>query len=125
MICFILQGYHGLGRHTKTLSQEDVKEFEHVAFFQGLISATGALGLLKISIAFSLLRLSKNKPYMRMLWALVGKVLIVLLYRRIMGLIASQDLLSPILCSHGSSSFCAAVHLRVGGTEVSKRPAIQ
>ncbi|KAF1937116.1 hypothetical protein EJ02DRAFT_458977 [Clathrospora elynae] len=70
-ICFILQGYCGLGRHTKTISQDDLQKFDHIAFSQSIISAIGALGLLKISIALFLLRLSKNKWYSRSLWALI------------------------------------------------------
>lgn len=74
MLCFILQGYFGLGRHADTISTADTTTFNHIAFFQSLISAMGALGLLKISIAFSLLRLSTNKWYSRSLWALIGFV---------------------------------------------------
>ena len=69
----ILQGYHGLGRHTKTISKKDLQTFDKIGFFQSMISALTALGLLKISIALFLLRLSKNKWYSRSLWALIGK----------------------------------------------------
>lgn len=73
MLCFILQGYVGLGRHADTISTADTTVFNHIAFFQSLISAMAALGLLKISIAFSLLRLSTNKVYSIALWALIGR----------------------------------------------------
>ncbi|KAK9788030.1 hypothetical protein SCARD494_10039 [Seiridium cardinale] len=73
-LCFILQGYVGLGRHTDTILPADMVKFNHIAFFQSLISAMGALGLLKISIGFSLLRLSTNKVYTRALWVLIGFV---------------------------------------------------
>lgn len=75
-ICFILQGNHGFGRHAKTVSKEDMQEFSHIGFFGSIISAIGALGLLKISIALFLLRLKNNnmwKWYSRCLWALIGK----------------------------------------------------
>jgi predicted membrane metal-binding protein len=71
-ICFVLQGYHGLGRHTLTISKPDMVAFDHIGFAQSVISAIGALGLLKISIALFLLRLSKNRWYTRSLWALIG-----------------------------------------------------
>jgi hypothetical protein len=72
-ICLAIQGYHGLGRHTKTISKYDLQVYSKIGFFQSLISAIGALGFLKISIALFLLRLSKNKWYTRSLWALIGK----------------------------------------------------
>jgi len=71
-ICFILQGYHGLGRHSRTISREDVQAFIHIGFWQSVISAIGALGCLKISIAFFLLRMSNHRWYSRTLWALIG-----------------------------------------------------
>jgi hypothetical protein len=73
-VCFVLQGYYGLGRHTKTQSKTDGEAFDHIAFWQSIISAIAALGLLKISIALFLLRLSNNKWYSRSLWALIGFV---------------------------------------------------
>ncbi|EUC29315.1 hypothetical protein COCCADRAFT_106862 [Bipolaris zeicola 26-R-13] len=78
-ICFILQGNHGFGRHAKTVSKEDMQEFSHIGFFGSIISAIGALGLLKISIALFLLRLKNNnmwKWYSRCLWALIALVTI-------------------------------------------------
>jgi hypothetical protein len=52
----------------------DGEAFDHIAFWQSIISAIAALGLLKISIALFLLRLSNNKWYSRSLWALIGFV---------------------------------------------------
>lgn len=52
----------------------DGEAFDHIAFWQSIISAIAALGLLKISIALFLLRLSSNKWYSRSLWALIGFV---------------------------------------------------
>ncbi|KAF3031326.1 hypothetical protein E8E12_001468 [Didymella heteroderae] len=75
-ICFVLQGYFGLGRHSRVVSKQDLITFEKISFFQAIISAIGALGMLKISIALFLLRLIQNKWYSRALWALIGFVVI-------------------------------------------------
>jgi hypothetical protein len=50
-----------------------IQGFDHVGFWQSIISAMGALGLLKISIAFFLLRLSNDRWYARTLWVLIGQ----------------------------------------------------
>ncbi|KAL0944829.1 uncharacterized protein CTRU02_202716 [Colletotrichum truncatum] len=71
MVVFIIQAYYGLGKHKDTISKADYVIFAKVGFFQSIISAIAALALLKISIALSLLRLSKNKWYSRSLWALI------------------------------------------------------
>ncbi|WQF80705.1 hypothetical protein CDEST_05719 [Colletotrichum destructivum] len=71
MVIFIIQGFYGLGRHRDTISKPDQVFFSKVGFFQSIISAIAALALLKISIALSLLRLSKNRWYSRTLWALI------------------------------------------------------
>ncbi|KAH7083570.1 hypothetical protein FB567DRAFT_604586, partial [Paraphoma chrysanthemicola] len=73
-ICFVVQGYYGLGRHTKTISKEDLVTFEKISFIQAIVSAIGALGMVKISIALFLLRLSKSKWYSCSLWTLIGFV---------------------------------------------------
>ncbi|EOA87874.1 uncharacterized protein SETTUDRAFT_27812 [Exserohilum turcica Et28A] len=76
-ICFILQGFHGFGRHAQTVSPEDMVKFTQIGFFGSIISAIGALGMLKISIALFLLRLKNNnlwKWYSRCLWGLLGLV---------------------------------------------------
>jgi hypothetical protein len=69
-----MQGYYGLGRHSQVVAKKDLITFEKISFFQAIISAIGALGLLKISIALFLLRLSKNKWYSRALWTTIGKL---------------------------------------------------
>lgn len=74
MVIFIIQAFYGLGRHKDTISKPDQVFFSKVGFFQSIISAIAALAFLKISIALSLLRLSKNKWYSRSLWALIGMV---------------------------------------------------
>ena len=42
-------------------------------FFQSVLEASFAFGFLKISIALSLLRLSRGKWYKRGLWSLIGR----------------------------------------------------
>ncbi|KAF9880066.1 hypothetical protein CkaCkLH20_02020 [Colletotrichum karsti] len=71
MVTFIIQAFYGLGKHKDTISTADNVEFSKVGFFQSIISAIAALAFLKISIALSLLRLSKNSWYSRSLWALI------------------------------------------------------
>ncbi|KAK1705614.1 uncharacterized protein BDZ83DRAFT_207578 [Colletotrichum acutatum] len=71
MVIFIIQAFYGLGRHKDIISKPDQVFFSKVGFFQSIISAIAALAFLKISIALSLLRLSKNKWYSRSLWALI------------------------------------------------------
>ncbi len=46
--------------------------FTQAGFYQSIISATWALGFLKISIAFNLLRLSTHKWFRWSLWATIG-----------------------------------------------------
>ena len=69
---FIIQAYHGLGKHQETISQEDMMVFQHAGFWQSIISATWALGFLKVSIGFNLLRLSSGGWYRWSLWATIG-----------------------------------------------------
>lgn len=78
LICFVIQGYHGLGHHSDTIAGPDKQIMSQVAFFQSIISHIGALALLKISIALSLLRLTANRWYTSSLWALIGKSLTTL-----------------------------------------------
>ncbi len=73
-IIFIIQAQHGLGKHQDTISAADNLIFTQAGFYQSIISATWALGFLKISIAFNLLRLSTHKWYTWSLWATIGTV---------------------------------------------------
>ncbi|KAK4243124.1 hypothetical protein C7999DRAFT_18479 [Corynascus novoguineensis] len=68
---FIFQAGHGLGKHQETISKEDMLVFQHAGFWQSIISATWALGFLKISIGFNLLRLSSGGWYRWCLWATI------------------------------------------------------
>lgn len=72
MISFIIQGYHGLGRHQQTLTESDLAGMNEAVYYQSLISAITAFGLLKVSIALFLLRIGKNSPWFsRTLWSLI------------------------------------------------------
>jgi hypothetical protein len=46
-------------------------QFQHAGFWQSILSATWALGFLKISIGFNLLRLSTSKWFRWALWATI------------------------------------------------------
>lgn len=74
MICFAIQARYGLGKHREFISDDDHRTFSKIGFLQGLISDTGAIALLKISIALSLLRLSADgkRWYSILLWGLIG-----------------------------------------------------
>ncbi|KXH52105.1 hypothetical protein CNYM01_00436 [Colletotrichum nymphaeae SA-01] len=64
---------YGLGKHFSTIDKKyDYVVFNHVAFWQSIISAAGALMFLKVSIALSLLRLSKTGWYKWALWSTIG-----------------------------------------------------
>jgi hypothetical protein len=52
-------------------------QFQHAGFWQSILSATWALGFLKISIGFNLLRLSTSKWFR---WALWATIIIVCCY---------------------------------------------
>lgn len=70
----MIQARYGLGKHFLTIDKKyDYVVFNHVAFWQAIISAAGALMFLKVSIALSLLRLSKTGWYKWALWSTIGK----------------------------------------------------
>lgn len=72
-IIFVIQAHYGLGRHQDTIEAMDMMMFSKVGFWQSIISATGAIALLKISIALNLLRLSQSRWYVWSLWASIGE----------------------------------------------------
>ncbi|KZL64073.1 integral membrane protein [Colletotrichum incanum] len=75
---FIVQANHGLGKHFQTIDKTtDYVTFQHGAFWQTVISATGALMWLKVSIALSLLRLSTTRWFK---WALYTTLAITFIY---------------------------------------------
>ncbi|KAK0614354.1 hypothetical protein B0T14DRAFT_437370 [Immersiella caudata] len=75
-IAFVIQGYNGLGRHLIVMVSDPVmtKNFYHASFWQSIISAITALGFLKLSIGFGLLRLSTHRWYNLAIWVTMGIV---------------------------------------------------
>lgn len=65
---------HGYGHHQDTIPPDQFVVLLAAQFFQSVIEASFAFGFLKISIALSLLRLSKGTWYQYILWALIGKI---------------------------------------------------
>jgi len=49
-------------------------------FYQSVLEASFAFGFLKVSIALSLLRLSKGTKYRRILWTLIGFIVVYTLF---------------------------------------------
>jgi hypothetical protein len=81
LICFIVQGYHGLGRHQQTLSVSDLVAIDQAVYYQTIISAVTAFALLKVSIALFLLRLGKNNAWFRRtLWAAISFIVVYSLF---------------------------------------------
>ncbi|KAL8369498.1 hypothetical protein RB595_000020 [Gaeumannomyces hyphopodioides] len=77
-ICLILQVPYGLGRHGLTIPSHDRVRFEEITFWKTVLSDGVALGLLRISMAISLLRLKKDLAWYR--WSLYGVMGFVVLY---------------------------------------------
>ncbi|KAM0287663.1 hypothetical protein ACHAQH_000192 [Verticillium albo-atrum] len=74
-ICLILQIPYGLGRHNLVIPIEDRQKFEQITFWKTVISDGFALGLLRISMAISLLRLKRDlKWYRWSIYAVIGFV---------------------------------------------------
>ena len=69
-ICFTGETYHGVGRHMSCISQPDFKMLFKFQFFHGLWVTFGQ-SLVKISIAFFLLRLAPTKSWK---WFLRGSI---------------------------------------------------
>lgn len=73
-ICLVLQVPYGLGRHGLVVPIEDRINFERITFWKTVFSDGFALGLLRISMAISLLRLNKDlKWYRWSLYAVMGR----------------------------------------------------
>ncbi|KAI0874786.1 hypothetical protein GGS24DRAFT_328442 [Hypoxylon argillaceum] len=73
---YIYEAQHGLGKHRVYVSADDMWKFGAANFAQTIINLLG-LGLLKISLSFSLLRLSRSKIFKWILW---GAIAFVTLY---------------------------------------------
>lgn len=79
-IFYFVQIRYGLGRHANVVSLDDRIKFEQIGFYKALFSDGIAMGLLRISMAISLLRLNKDlKWYRYSLYGVIGtfKLLIV------------------------------------------------
>lgn len=77
MVTIAVATAHGLGRHAFTLSDEDQKIYGITVFIQAIFTTVTSLCFLKLSVAFSLLRMSSpiNKWWTRVIWGLVGETL--------------------------------------------------
>ncbi|KAL0939171.1 uncharacterized protein CTRU02_205781 [Colletotrichum truncatum] len=71
MTIFSVQAFHGLGRHTIVIPEDDMIIMRKSSFFQSIISSIAGLALLKVSIGLFLLRLSRSTWYSRCLWGLI------------------------------------------------------
>ncbi|EAQ92106.1 hypothetical protein CHGG_00341 [Chaetomium globosum CBS 148.51] len=63
---------NGYGRHIDTIYPKEFLTLLEAQFYQSVVEASFAFGFLKISIALSLLRLSRGSWYNRILWILIG-----------------------------------------------------
>ncbi|KAL2133536.1 hypothetical protein VTI74DRAFT_8758 [Chaetomium olivicolor] len=77
-ICLILQIPYGLGRHGVVVPVEDRIKFEHISFWKTVFSDGVAMGLLRISMAISLLRLKPDLKWYR--WSLFAVIAFVVAY---------------------------------------------
>ncbi|KAK0613518.1 hypothetical protein B0T14DRAFT_485277 [Immersiella caudata] len=79
MVTVAVATAHGLGRHAYTLSDEDVIIYGITVFIQALFTTITSLCFLKLSVAFSLLRLAgpMNKWWSRVIW---GLMIFIVLY---------------------------------------------
>lgn len=76
MVPQIYACYHGLGHHRETVSHDDYKAYLLTKFIQAIFASVSSLGFLKISIALALLRLELGVWYKRILYALIGMLLL-------------------------------------------------
>ncbi|KAI1813921.1 hypothetical protein GGS20DRAFT_446630 [Poronia punctata] len=78
-ILYLYQSQHGLGIHRVFISNEDLFKFGASTFAQTIINLVG-LGLLKTSLAVSLLRLTRSKLLARILWATITFVTVYTIF---------------------------------------------
>jgi hypothetical protein len=82
-ICLILQIPYGLGRHGLVVPIPDRIKFEQITFWKTVFSDGVAMGLLRLSMAISLLRLKSDLNWYRWsLFAVMGTLLLPLLLLR-------------------------------------------
>jgi hypothetical protein len=75
MVTIIVAVNHGLGHHAATLSDHDLIVYGKTVFVQAMLTTTTSLCLLKLSVGFSLLRLSSpmNRWWRRTIVGLMSK----------------------------------------------------
>lgn len=79
-ICLVLQVPHGLGRHAVVVAVEERVKFERIGFWKTVFSDGVAMGLLRVSMAISLMRLNRELRWYRWaLWGVVGRFPFLLL----------------------------------------------
>lgn len=76
MVTVLVATAHGLGHHAFTLSDQDKIIYGQMVFVQAIFTTVTSLCLLKLSVAFSLLRFCGpiNRWWTRIIWALMGKI---------------------------------------------------
>ena len=70
-VCFVFETNYGIGRHTKCVSFEQEEMVLKWQFYQSLWVMLGVV-LVKISIAFFLMRLAPKMSWKRFLWGTIG-----------------------------------------------------
>ncbi|TGJ87735.1 hypothetical protein E0Z10_g1062 [Xylaria hypoxylon] len=78
-VLYIYQTQHGLGKHKVFVSADDIWMYGAASFAQTILNLLG-LGLLKISLSFSLLRLSRSKTLKWILWGTIAFVSIYTIF---------------------------------------------
>ncbi|KAI0191537.1 hypothetical protein EV127DRAFT_493266 [Xylaria flabelliformis] len=78
-ILYIYETQHGLGMHMVFVSADDLWKYGAASFAQTILNLLG-LGLLKISLSFSLLRLSRGKAFKWVLWGTIAFVTIYTIF---------------------------------------------
>lgn len=73
MLIFIMQAPNGLGRHRQTTPDDDFLKFRRYGWVYSVVCAVFSFSILKISIALSLLRLSKARWFTWSLYGLIGE----------------------------------------------------
>ncbi|KAF3798057.1 hypothetical protein GCG54_00003960 [Colletotrichum gloeosporioides] len=77
-ICLVLQIPHGLGRHATTIAVDERIKFEQITFWKTVISDGVAMGLLRISMAYTLLRLKRDLNWYK--WSLYAVMVWLFVY---------------------------------------------
>ncbi|KAK1830978.1 hypothetical protein QBC39DRAFT_391563 [Podospora conica] len=80
LAAWIVSNHNGYGRHMDTIRAREWTVLLEAQFYQSVLEASFAFGFLKVSIALSLLRLSKGTKFRRILWTLIGFIVIYTLF---------------------------------------------